>query len=46
MTLILSAISPKWAMQASDRRVTVLNIADEVVGAKDERNKAIFVAER
>lgn len=46
MTLILSAISPKWAMQASDRRVTVLNIADEVVGAKDERNKAVFVAER
>ena len=46
MTLILSAISSKWAMQASDRRVTVLNTADQVVGAQDARNKAIFVAER
>jgi hypothetical protein len=33
-------------MQASDRRVTVLNAANEVVDRKDERNKAIFVAER
>jgi hypothetical protein len=33
-------------MQASDRRVTVLGAADEVVGRRDERNKAIFVAER
>jgi SEC-C motif len=46
MTLILSAISPTWAMQASDRRVTVVNTADQVVRWEDERNKGIFVAER
>jgi hypothetical protein len=46
VTLIISAISPKWAMQASDRRVSVLSAAGEVVDTKEERNKAIFVAER
>lgn len=45
MTLILSVISPRWAMQASDRTVTELNAAGEVLGYQDERNKAIFVAE-
>src|SRR4051795_10366065 len=41
VTLILSAVSPRWAMQASDRRVSY-----EAIPADDERNKAVFVAER
>jgi hypothetical protein len=46
MTLILSAISPRWAMQASDRRVVKIDRAERIVDHEDERNKAIFVAER
>jgi len=46
MTLVLSAISPRWAMQASDRRVVAVNRAEKIVARRDERNKAIFVAER
>jgi hypothetical protein len=46
MTLILSVITPTYVMQASDRRVVVLDDAGQVVDHWDEHNKAVFVAER
>lgn len=46
MTLILSVITPGYVMQASDRRVASLTDAGEISHADDERNKAIFIAER
>jgi SEC-C motif len=45
VTLLLSLITPHYAMQASDRRVTYLRDG-KIAGRDDERNKAIFVAER
>jgi hypothetical protein len=44
VTLLLSVITPHYAMQASDRRVTQIR-GDEIEGWDDERNKAIFAAE-
>jgi hypothetical protein len=45
VTLLLSVITPHYAMQASDRRVTYSRDG-KIAGRDDERNKAIFVAER
>lgn len=45
MTLIISVLTHTYVMQASDRRLTILR-DNEVVGYEDERNKAIFVADR
>lgn len=45
MTLIISVITHSYVIQASDRRLTMLQDG-EVVGHEDARNKAIFVAER
>jgi len=45
VTLLLSVITPHYAMQASDRRVTYIRDG-KIAGRDDERNKAIFVAER
>jgi hypothetical protein len=47
MTLSLSVITPRYAMQASDRRVVRMSEAGQVTWVDDdERNKAVFVAER
>jgi hypothetical protein len=45
LTLIISLITHGYVMQASDRRVTISRHG-EVIGHKDDRNKAVFVAER
>jgi hypothetical protein len=45
MTLILSVITPHFVIQASDRRVTTVQ-GEQVVNIDDDRNKAIFVADR
>lgn len=45
MTLILSVITPNFAIQASDRRVTTTR-ESRLITVDDERNKAVFVAER
>jgi hypothetical protein len=47
MTLILNAVAPRWAMQASDRRLSVVDDRGRPTGLDPvDRNKAIFVAER
>jgi SEC-C motif len=46
VTLLLSVVTPRYVMQASDRRVVSLSDSGSVIDADDEQNKAIFVAER
>jgi hypothetical protein len=45
MTLILSVITPNFVIQASDRRVTTIRDS-QLVSVDDDRNKAVFVADR
>lgn len=45
MTLIVSVITHAYSMQASDRRLTLLRNG-AISGHEDERNKAVFVADR
>lgn len=46
MTLIISVIAPRFALQASDRRLTTLNADGTYAGTTDKINKAIFVGDR
>lgn len=46
MTLVLSVATPGYVIQASDRKVVSVDRDGQIRREEDERNKAIFVAER